>query len=258
LPTDSGNTGARFPTTHWSEVARAGDVNPQVKRAALGRLLTAYLPALKAHVVGHHRVRADRADDLVQGFICDQVVADDLIARADRQRGRFRSFVLRALDRHVARVRRSDNAQKRNPDAPLLPLHGDEPAADRVGAADDVFDVAWAREVVQRAIRQMREECGADARAQLWHVFETCALAPLFNGTEAPAHREVMQKLAFNSAQQVSNALVTAKRLFARVLRSIVGEYAQDKEEIEAELRDLWTILARSGQSSAAASRQAM
>lgn len=256
LRTDSGNSGARFPTTHWSEVARAGGVDPQVKRAALGRLLTTYLPALKAHLLGHERIPADRADDLLQGFVCDQVVADDLIARADRERGRFRSFVLLALDRYVARVRRSENAQKRKAHAPLLPLDGNEPAVDGAGAGADLFDVAWAREVVQRAIRQMREQCSSDGRAQLWQVFETCALGPLFDGSEAPPHREVMQRLGFDSPQQVSNGLVTAKRMFARVLRSIVGEYAQDKDEIEAELRDLWTILARSGRSNTAASRQ--
>ena len=247
LRTDSGNSGGRFPTTHWSEVARAGDVDPQVRRAALGRLLTTYLPALKAHLVGHERINVDRVDDLLQGFVCDQVVADDLIARADRERGRFRSFALRALDRYVIRVRRGENAQKRKPDALLLPLDGNEPAAEGAGAASDLFDVAWAREVVQRALRQMREQCSSDGRGQLWHVFETCALSSLFDGTEAPPHREVMRSLGFDSPQQVSNALVTAKRMFARVLRSIVGEYAQDEDEMEAELRDLWTILARSG-----------
>jgi hypothetical protein len=253
---DSDKNGARFPTTHWSEVARAGEVDPQVKRAALGRLLTTYLPALKAHLVGHERINADRADDLLQGFVCDQVVADDLMARADQERGRFRSFVLRALDRYVLRVRRDENAQKRKPHAPLLPLDGNEPAVDGAGAAADLFDVAWAREVVQRAIRQMRQQCGTDGRDQLWQAFETCALAPLFDGSQPPAHREMMQRLGLSSEQQVSNTLVTAKRMFARVLRSIVGEYARDQDEIEMELRDLWTILARSGRSNTAASRQ--
>jgi hypothetical protein len=90
----------------------------------------------------------------------------------------------------------------------------------------------------------------------LWQAFETCALAPLFDGSQPPAHREMMQRLGLSSEQQVSNTLVTAKRMFARVLRSIVGEYARDQDEIEMELRDLWTILARSGRSNTAASRQ--
>ena len=242
MPTNSDNSGSRFPTTQWSEVARAGAADPRVKREALGRLLTAYAPALKAHLVGRKRLPVDRADDLLQGFICDEVVADDLIARADRERGRLRAFVLAALDRYVATVRRAENAEKRKPATQVLSIGNDEPAA---GEGADVFDLAWAREVVERAIGRMRDECERRGRRQVWHVFEACALSPLFDATEPPSHAQMMGRLGLASVQQVSNRLVTGKRMFARALRTIVGEYAADEAEIEAELRDLWTILGR-------------
>lgn len=245
------NTDDPFPSTHWSEVARAADIDPQIKRQVLGRLLAAYMPALRAHLVAHKRINSDRADDLLQGFVCDQVVAEDLITRADRMRGRFRSFVLVALDRYVIRVRRHDNARVRCPQSPMFELNEDElPATEDLTA--DVFDLAWAREVVQRAIRKMRDKCVRDGREQVWQVFETCALGPLFDGTEPPPHRVTMQRLGFQSEQQVSNLLVTGKRMLARVLRSIVGEYAQDTDEIESELKDLWSILSRGGAAEAA------
>jgi hypothetical protein len=252
LPTDSGNAGARFPTTHWSEVARAGVVDPQIKRQALGRLLGTYLPALRAHLLGAKRMNADGADDLLQGFICDQVVAADLMARADRQRGRFRGFVVTALDRYAARVARAENAEKRKPTLALLSLEDHEPSGALGGRAADPFDVAWARQVVQHAIDQMRIQCSSGRAEQVWLVFKSCALEPLLNGTEPPAHHQTMKLLGLGSVQEVSNTLVTAKRTFARVLRAIVGEYFHDKNEIEAELRDLFAILSRSRQGIAA------
>jgi hypothetical protein len=240
---NAGNPGLRFPTTHWSEVARAGDADPQIKREALGRLLAAYTPALRAHLLARKRVLPDRADDLLQGFICDQVVADDLMSRAKEERGRLRSFVVVALDRYVVRVLRAENAQKRRPDGLLVPIEDGLLTREGQMTATDTFDLAWAREVVQRAIRQMRDQCRTGGREQTWLVFETCALAPLFDGSEPPSHAVTMQRLGFDSPQQVSNALVTAKRTFARCLRAIVGEYGRDEDEIEAELRDLWSIL---------------
>src|SRR6059036_2878941 len=103
----------RFPTTHWSQVALAADLDPRVKREALGCLIREYLPAFEAHLRHVLRQPADRADDLLQGFVCDQVVAADLLADADRGRGRFRTFLLTALDRYVARVWRTETAGKR-------------------------------------------------------------------------------------------------------------------------------------------------
>ena len=242
---DADERAGRFPTTHWSEVARAGAADPRVRREALGRLLAAYLPACRAHLVRHKRIPADRADDLLQGFVCDQVVADGLIARADRERGRLRSFVAVALDRYVAAVRRAENAAKRKPDKPILDFERGEPRSGGKADAADAFDLAWAREVVSRAVGEMRGRC-AGGRGHVWVVFEACALRPIFEGVGPPPHDELARELGLGSAQQVSNTLVTAKRTFARVLRSVVGEYATGGD-IDAELKELWAILARAG-----------
>jgi RNA polymerase sigma-70 factor (ECF subfamily) len=247
MSTEAGKQAGHFPTTHWSEVARAGDIDPQIKREALGRLLGTYAPALKAHLIYYNRVKQDQADDLLQGFICDQVVADDLISRADQQRGRFRAFVVTALSCYVARVARSEHAQKRHPGTPLLSLDVHEPGVNGNGAPADLFDVAWARELVRRAIRHMRRKCEAGGKDQLWLIFKSCCLAPLLEGAAAPSHQQLMRQLGLSSTQEVSNTLVTAKRMFARVLRGIVGEYACGDDEVEAELRDLWTILSQAG-----------
>jgi hypothetical protein len=53
------------------------------------------------------------------------------------------------------------------------------------------------------------------------------------------------------SADQASNLLATAKRMFARNLRQVVGEYAEGDEDVEDEIRTLRGILARAGAGSA-------
>jgi hypothetical protein len=97
----------------------------------------------------------------------------------------------------------------------------------------------------------MRSQCKG-RREQLWNVFESCALAPLLDGASAPPLSDLASRLGFASPQQVSNTLITAKRMFARVLRKVVGEYSRDDEAVEDELRDLLAILSRAGPSSGA------
>ena len=185
------------------------------------------------------------ADDLLQGFVCDQVVAADLLADADRGRGRFRTFLLTALDRYVARVWRTETAGKRAPAGGIASVDDCSNLKSAALPASDAFDLAWARQVVTRALEQMRVECQQSGREQLWELFRCRTVAPLFDGTAAPRYQELVRRFGFESPSQASNALVTAKRMFARVLRSIVGEYSSGREEIERELTDLLDVFAK-------------
>jgi hypothetical protein len=66
-------------------------------------------------------------------------------------------------------------------------------------------------------------------------------------GKPSPSYQELVERFGFSSPTQASNMLVTAKRTYARVLRSVIGEYARDEQEIDDELADLQAILARCG-----------
>src|SRR5437762_6995431 len=90
-----------FPETSWTEVERAGAEGADGPRDALGGLLRRYMPALRARLVIEKGIQADAAGDLLNGFLADKVLERDLVARADRSRGRFRTFLLTALDRYV-------------------------------------------------------------------------------------------------------------------------------------------------------------
>ena len=81
----------------------------------LNDLLQRYLPALRAHLVYGKRLQPDVADDLLQSFVADKVVEQGLVASADREKGKFRTFLLAALSRyHVSQIRKA-KAQKRAP-----------------------------------------------------------------------------------------------------------------------------------------------
>jgi RNA polymerase sigma-70 factor (ECF subfamily) len=237
----------RFPTTHWSLIGRAGTVDPAVKRQALGELLTRYMPAIKAYLTVKRHVAPDQVDDLFQGFVTSKVLEQDLIAHADRHKGKFRTWLLTALDRYVISDWRHRSAVKRGGrggESLSTPKNQGLPAA--TASAPEVFDLAWARALLAEVLRRMRAECEESGTAYLWGVFESRVLVPTLEGAPPLPYNELVARFGFASPVQASNALITAKRTFARILRAVIAEYA-GADEFEAELRDLQQILARAG-----------
>src|SRR6516165_7840500 len=100
-----------FATTHWSVVMTAGATGSAQAAAALEKLCASYWYPLYAHVRrrGHD---PETARDLTQGFFAE-ILTNGAIALADSGRGRFRTFLLAALDNFLHHHHRDANALKR-------------------------------------------------------------------------------------------------------------------------------------------------
>ncbi|MDY0168608.1 MAG: hypothetical protein RBS80_18820 [Thermoguttaceae bacterium] len=245
---NSGIPDGRFPATRWSLVARAGDEDPQARREAMETLLPKYLSALVAHVQYRWSSPREQAEDLVQGFVANVVLEKELIATADQQRGKFRTLLLTALDRFVSNQFRGQRAKKRCPAAgPLRPY--DERLAVEKAVPDPslAFDVEWARTVVAEALQRMCGECRASNRMDVWEVFRCRVVEPLMEGAAVPDYREIVQRFGFQSPSQASNVLITGKRMYARLLKGVVAQYAGGGCDSESEIRGLQATLARYG-----------
>jgi len=236
----------RLPTTHWSLVARAGVDDAKARREALGELLACYLQPLRAHLVYGKRLSPEEADDLLQEFIAGKVVEKDLIAHADRQLGRFRTFLLAALDRFLIDAFRREAAQRRSPGKGRVVAIGDrEDLVRGEPSPSDAFDAAWARQVIADALRSMEQECEASGRSDVWGVFQARVAEPTLHGAEPLDYEALIERFALKSPSQASNVLMTGKRMFARALKAVVGRYALTDDEIETEIRELRDILER-------------
>lgn len=238
---DSRTAGAfgEFPrmTSIWGLVqqVQAGTAS----REALQALLVQYRPPLKAHLVVRKKLSSQAADDLLQNFIASKILRLKLIERADRAKGRFRSFLLTALDRYVI-------DEFRKADEPVQAL-GDMPVEMPTPDASEPFDVAWARQVIDAAVSRMQETCRKDARPDIWGVFEERMLKPILHGTEPASYETLVAKFGLATPMQASNVLMTAKRMFRRAMEEVVREYEAGDEDVQAEVESLRTILGRAG-----------
>jgi len=247
MGSDSSQGYREFPLTRWSLVDKAASVSSDAGYRALEELADRYRPALKAHLTYNKKLSPDRADDLIQGFLADKVLEGDLLAHADRAKGRFRTYLLTAMDRYIVSVVRKESAKKRSPGEGMLQdLEGVESSAVEPQATSNAYDVAWARGLIDETLRRVRNELESAGRASYWRIFEARVVGPILEGTPEQGYEALVEELGFPTPMQASNALITAKRTFVRRLREVVGEYAEDDVAIEKEIQELQAILAGS------------
>jgi hypothetical protein len=239
----------RLPSTHWSEIASACHTRQQKGRVALDCLLTRYQTALLAHISFKFRATEDAAQDLLQSFVAEKFLEKELLAQANPARGRFRTFLLNALDRFVISQQRKERAQKRSPEAGFVPLDHlqtkDEPQY--LDRPDPRAEAVWAQEVIAAALLNMRRECETSNRMDIWGVFEGRLLSAVLEDSPETGYEELIQRFDFKSPSYAFNALNTAKRMFKRHLQAVIAEYERGDREVEDELRELKERLQRAG-----------
>jgi len=233
----------KFPTTVWPAVHAAAKEEAHGPRKALDALLRQYMPAMRSYLMDTFRFCADEADDVLQEFVRDRFLARSLLTGATPVRGRFRSLLVTSLRNYVVSRHRRLDARKRKPQGVVGPggVEGTD-LIQKVPDRTESFDLAWARETMAEAVRRLRVECEQKNRSDLWGVFEGRVLRTLLGG-EARAYEDLVKEFAFSSPEQASNALVSAKRLYMRCLRRVVGEYAGRQEDIEQEIAGLRQVL---------------
>jgi RNA polymerase sigma-70 factor (ECF subfamily) len=143
-----------FPTTRWTLVLQAR--SPE----ALTALLEAYRAPLYVFARKAGLSAAD-AEDAVHGFII-VAIERDLFARADKERGKLRSFLKSAFRNHLTDAFSSRSTQKRGGGAVHVDLADAEAfVASSTLDPERAFDAKWARVVMQQALARLEADFAA-------------------------------------------------------------------------------------------------
>lgn len=243
-----GEEGAeRFQETAWSIVLAAGQASEPRAREALAELCRIYWPPIYAYLRrrGYNR---DDAQDLTQIFF-QHILQEETLRRASPERGRFRSFLLGALNRVIADERAHERAQRRGGAASFISM--DEFAAEELHherlTSDlnpaETLDARWAGVLLQRALGKVRAEFSAEGKAE---AFE--ALSPFLAG-EKPGitYQDVAQRLGLALAA-VKTHIHRLRRQFATAVRREIMETVSAPHEVDEELRQLRGVFARAAE----------
>src|ERR1700683_4710535 len=166
----SAGGGLRFETTQWSLVAAAGA--DEEKRPALQDLYRSYAQPIYAFIRRRGYSRQD-AQDLTKDFFL-HLLERNTFSRADRLKGKFRSFLLGALEFFLAHAHERATAEKRGGNATLVFLD-DETAevryqlADPGQTAEQVFDARWAATLIETTVDRLKAENEAAGKGDLFN-----------------------------------------------------------------------------------------
>jgi len=248
-PTHSGPTtprGAAFATTRWSIVLTARQSDTILARDALSRLCQTYWYPLYAYTRGRGHGRED-AQDLTQEFFA-RLLEKDWLDRADREKGKFRSFLLIAMKRFLADEWDKARAQKRGGGRPLLSLQFDT-AETRLSheLADDVtpeqsFERRWVLTLLDEVLKQLRTEYEKEGNAELFAELTPCLVG---DRTSLP-YAELAKKLAF-SESAIKSAVHRLRQRYRKLLRDEIAQTVAAPGEVDEELQHLFVVLGRKG-----------
>jgi RNA polymerase sigma-70 factor (ECF subfamily) len=228
---------ARFQTTMWSVVLRAGAGDEQPKQAALARLCSLYWKPLYVYCLSKGLKPMD-AEDLTQGFFA-RLLAQDTLRVADPARGRFRAFLITSFKHFIAGEGDRARAERRGGGAvhfsfdvdfqnAALPLHS--PGL----SPECAFDRQWAWDLVERATSSLRAE------------YETAGKGDWFERIVGPSAGTAYADLAVelsSSEDAVKSFAKRARRRFREILEGEIADTVSSPEDAAAEMAYLVELL---------------
>ncbi len=230
-----------FPTTQWSAISRARGGDDPKAMEGLRSLAVAYWRPLYLYLRKRGESHDD-ASDSVQGFF-EFVFSSGFFENVEREGGKFRSYLLRSVERWRSRRRIHDSAQKRGGQVSHVSLEGAELVEDVTELGDAfspemAFDRQWASDLVGRAVSALGDDYMRRGRGA-W--FE--ALRPtLPGGGEVQPYAELATRLD-SSEGAVKKGVFDLRTAFASRLKAEIRATVRTNEDAEEELRYLVSVM---------------
>ncbi len=242
IETRMGGPGGGFPATSWSVVARLRDRGSEERRRLLERLIASYWKPVYGLIRRSWARTNEDAKDLTQEFFAVEVLDGTLLEHFDPDRGNFRSFLKGALSNFMKRSARDEGRLKRGGGTRAFSLEMDDrDLADAIPdgrslTAEQVFDRAWKRTVLARAVGLLEERLRARGQEKSFEAFRRYELEP--EGKDV-SYQAVARELGM-SPDGVKNALTRAREEFVGAVTDIVAEYVGEGGDLSAELDRLF------------------
>lgn len=241
--TKIGGVQGRFSTTRWTMIINSQTSDEECKRLILDELFQKYWKPVYWYIrrKGYDN---EKTKDLTQGFFTEIVWGRDLIQSANPEKGRFRNFLLTALERYLTDIYRYEHSQKRMPSKEIFSYD----AEDAYHLADlekeeefnpeDAFNSLWLLDLLQQSLAEVQKDMEEEGMDKYWVLFERHCIEPILKTSKPPALKETCQILNIEDPARGSNMIVTVKRRVKKTLiqnlQKIEGAKSNLEEEISA------------------------
>jgi RNA polymerase sigma-70 factor (ECF subfamily) len=231
-----------FATTHWSVVMAAGEGNSEPSRRALETLCETYWYPIYVYV-RRKGYGPDDAQDLTQQFFA-QLIAKQHLRRADRDKGRFRSFLLATLHYFLAREWCRAHRQRRGGHCQFISL--DQQMSEERYRFEPVdsdtpeksFQRQWAFTVLKQTMNALASECAETGKA---HLFSE--VKQLISGDRDGATYAAIGTRLSMTETALRVAVHRLRQRYGELLRAEIGQTVESEGEVEEEVRYLMRAL---------------
>ncbi len=237
------SSGQKFPATRWSMIVSASDSGED----ALEELCRIYWRPIYGFLRRSGSSHED-AEDVTQSFLA-KLIQSGSLSRADREKGKLRSFLLGALKHHLADRHRFDHREKRGGGAKHLPLvvteldfenaehhYIEHPVEEK--SPDLIFDQSWAINILRRAHERVEQDYQTGGKLQEYQCLKPALATTREIDAEAAAR-------SLGVAPGTVRVLVHRLRQnFRAALRDEVADTVTTREEVTEELRYLLEVFA--------------
>ncbi len=186
---------------------------------------------------------SNQAQDLIQAFFL-RLLEKDILSKADRERGRFRNFLLASLKHFLANESAKATTLRRGGTQPGWSLDFRD-AEGRLmhEAVDNLTPEAhyhrqWALEVLQRTLDKLNADFVTEGKSDL---FETLRPYLAVDSQRLP-YTEAAEKLAM-TPQSVKVAVHRLRQRYRRRLEAEIVDTVSSSSEVDEEIQDLFHAL---------------
>jgi RNA polymerase sigma factor (sigma-70 family) len=233
-----------FATTHWSVVLAAGQSTDAQASEALEQLCRTYWYPLYAYV-RRRGYGLEDAQDLTQEFFA-LFLRKEYFRLADRARGRFRTFLLHALEHFLINEWKRAHCAKRGGGTTPFSLdleaaeqrYANEPAVTLT--PEQAYEKRWARTLLEQVLAALQHEYTQSGHDRLFE-----ALGEILWGKDASVSYAQIGKRLGMTEGAVGTAMHRLRQRYRECLRAQVAQTVAEPGEVDEELHYLLTVVSQ-------------
>ena len=238
----NGTAAVKFTTTHWSLVLAAGDTTSPQAGFALAELCRTYWYPLYAFV-RRKGYNSHDAQDLIQAFFA-RLLEKNYVAQADRERGRFRNYLLAAFTHFLNDEWDKARRLKRGGDREILSF--DAASADeryRLEPVDyldaaKLYERRWVTTLFDKVLARLEQEFRDSGKGKLFDALKGSLLADDSGTSYAEAGTGLGMK-----KDAVKQAVHRMRRRYRELFREEIAQTVAGPGEVEDEVQHLFAVL---------------
>ncbi|MHC4870717.1 MAG: RNA polymerase sigma factor [Planctomycetota bacterium] len=235
---DSDSAPSKFRTTAWSVVAKAQNPESDDYEQSIAYLCKAYWRPI-FNYMRRRGLDTETANDLTQEYF-SLFLAKNYIETVDKNKGRFRTFILTTISRFLSKY--FQKAKKYRKNVPLNIVYEDDDAEHvRVELSDDhtaedEFNQLWAKSLIEKSFEKMSEQC-LDGNQKLYYEVFSLYIESATD-VEPKSYRDISKELDITETD-MTNYLHRGRNIFQKILRDEVRQSVMSEDEVDQEIEEL-------------------